>query len=90
MGLPSGPYWVEKEELEGKSFHLVPGWWERGEMGVGGGALGISEVALGEGSVSEDEEASSSQESAIGLEVDLGRCGGLEDRERFLSEESRP
>ena len=91
MGLPSGAYWAENEELEGKSPHLVPDWWERGEIGVGGGALGMSDIVLEGVSVSEEEEVlSSSQESATGAEVGLGRCGGLEDRESVLREESRP
>lgn len=59
-------------------------------MGVGGGALGISDVVWREGSVSEDEEGSSSQESATGVEVVLVCCLCLESIDRFWKEESRP
>ncbi len=59
-------------------------------MGVGGGALGISDVVWRGGSVSEDEEGSSSQESATRVEVGLVCCLGLESIERFWREESRP
>lgn len=59
-------------------------------MGVGGGALGMSDVVWSGGSVSEDEEASSSHESASEVEVGLVCCCGLEDIERFCREDSRP
>lgn len=90
MRLPSGANWVEKEESEGKSPHLVPEWWERGDMGVGGGAPGMSDMVLSEGSESDEEEASSSQESATGADLGLVCCTGSEDRERVSREESRP
>ena len=90
MRLPSGANWAEKEEFEGKSPHLVPVWLERGDMGVGGGALGTSDVVLSGDSVSDEEDASSSQESATGVDFGLACCSDLVDRERVSKEESRP
>lgn len=40
--------------------------------------------------MSEDEEASSSHESASEVEAGLMCCCGLEDIERFCREDSRP
>ncbi len=59
-------------------------------MGVGGGALGMSDVlSTGVPVSEEEEEASSSQELIIGAEVGLVCCFGL-DIESFWREESRP
>lgn len=76
-----------------QSVLLCRPWREVGEIGVGGGGPGVSLLSMGvEGfessSLSLEDEASSSQLSAMGTLEALALLG--EDIESFLREESRP